>query len=195
MTFYNIKTKSSEYQPINSNMMKRYLTNTDKSVFNLKWENRDVAQQHSQRSRSQSQHDINKEKETPRKHSDTHHHKEQPELNYESTKTENPNTTYQARPAPTANYYPYAYPPMPVDEQPVVLPQPVKQRNTNRTITRTRQSDKSINLVRNNGKLKIEHHYVDSPAEAQRLIAKLHRQGFVETGIYTPAVDSNSNKN
>ncbi|CAF4129832.1 unnamed protein product [Rotaria sordida] len=98
MTFYNIKTKSSEYQPINSNMMKRYLTNTDKSVFNLKWENRDVAQQHSQR-------------------------------------------------------------------------------------------------IRDNGKLKIEHHYVDSPAEAQRLIAKLHRKGFVETGIYTPAVDSNYNKN
>ncbi|CAF1487935.1 unnamed protein product [Rotaria sordida] len=51
------------------------------------------------------------------------------------------------------------------------------------------------NDVRDNGKLKIEHHYVDSPAEAQRLIAKLHRKGFVETGIYTPAVDSNYNKN
>ncbi|CAF1545277.1 unnamed protein product [Rotaria sordida] len=101
MTFYNIKTKSSEYQPINSNMMKRYLTNTDKSVFNLKWENRDVAQQHSQR--------------------------KQPGLNYRSTKTENPNTTSQARPVPKAYYYPYAYPPMPVDEQPVVPQQPVKQ--------------------------------------------------------------------
>ncbi|CAF4238135.1 unnamed protein product, partial [Rotaria magnacalcarata] len=48
--------------------------------------------------------------------------------------------------------------------------------------TGIRQSEKAANVY-SSKKLKIEHHYVDSPDEAERLIAELRQKGFVETGI------------
>jgi hypothetical protein len=91
---------------------------------------------------------------------------------------------------PITYYYPYAYPPMPVAEQ---IP---KSPRTNRTITRSgiKQTEKSINLLHSKNTLKIEHHYVDSPDQAQKLIDDLRRKGFVETGIEIPAVYPNNKR-
>ncbi|CAF3235029.1 unnamed protein product [Rotaria sp. Silwood2] len=192
--------RSYEYQPKNSNTTKRFLTNSDKSIFNLKWENRHVAEQNYQRNKSQSQQDLSKEKNSPRNDSHTYHHQKQPGLNYKPMHIGNSNTAHQAQPVPILNYYPYAHPPMPIKKK--SIPQkPVKQQDTNRTTPTTetrpriKQSDKSINLVRDTNKLKIEHHYVDSPEEAQRLIDKLQRRGFVETGIHQPTMYSIDNRN
>jgi hypothetical protein len=211
---------SSKSRQTDINSTKKFLTNSDKSVFNLRWKVRGVMQENYQRSRSRSQSQIDKvqEKSTPRKHPRKHHHHQQPtEFDDEpmviptsakttpATKHETrpatkheirPATKDEATPTPVVYYYPYAYPPMPVHEQPVQQ-QPMKMRRTNRTTATTtvvtkkpgiKQSDKSLNLVRSNNKLKIEHHYVDSPREAERLINELRRKGFVETGIKASAI-------
>ncbi|CAF4389693.1 unnamed protein product [Rotaria sp. Silwood2] len=128
--------RSYEYQPKNSNTTKRFLTNSDKSIFNLKWENRHVAEQNYQRNKSQSQQDLSKEKNSPRNDSHTYHHQKQPGLNYKPMHIGNSNTAHQAQPVPILNYYPYAHPPMPIKKKPI--PQkPVKQQDTNRTTPTT----------------------------------------------------------
>ncbi|CAF1285222.1 unnamed protein product [Rotaria sp. Silwood1] len=189
--------KSHEYQPVNdNNITKKYLTNSQKSMFCLKWESGGVAEQYYQRSRSKSksQHHLNIEKHSPWKDSSTlRYHEQQSGLNSKPKHIEKPKITHQTSSVPKAYRYPYAYPPMSVDVQ-IVPEKSGKRQNTHRTITiaksRIKQSDRSINLVRDTNKLKIEHHYVDSPAEAQRLIEDLQRKGFVETGIHTPAMYS-----
>jgi hypothetical protein len=59
---------------------------------------------------------------------------------------------------------------MPVGEPPI-------------TKTRVKQSEKSPEK----SPFKVEHHYVASPKEAQKLIDNLQRKGYTEIGLYTPA--------
>ena len=106
-----------------------------------------------------------------------------------------------------AFYYPFAYPPMPVYEQPVQKPvakRITRPQNTNReiaprittTTTKTgiKQSDKSLNLIRNDNRSKIQHHYVDSEDHAQIVIDDLRRKGFVETNMESSDVYTNDNR-
>jgi hypothetical protein len=134
---------------------RKFLTNSHKSIFNLKWEVGGVAEKNYQRSRSHSQHEKR------------NHYKKRPTHHNESMPIHNSGTSYQISPKPNVHYYPY------VDPQ-----------------NRIKQSEKP----RNPNELRIEHHYVDSPSEAKKLIDDLRRKGFVETGIATPGVYPNHKK-
>lgn len=159
--------------------------------MNLKWEVGGVAEKSYQRSRD---HSPQRDKSiSPRTHSHVHRQHHQSEFNNQPTPIPTSTVPKQQRPPPTqpiAYYYPYAYPPMPAYQQPVE-----KSQRMNRSQGRIKQSDKSVNLVRNYNALKIEHHYVDSPNEAQKLIDDLRRKGFIETGIETPGIYHNKKMN
>lgn len=164
--------------------IKKFLTNTDKSVYNLKWEVGGVEHKNYQRNKSQSPRDKqinNTQSELPKRR----HY--QPKVINQSTPVTNYDTPQEQ---PAVNYYPYAYPPMPVQEQ--ESDRTTQKLNKSRAL---RQSDRSVNLVQNTNQLKIEHHYVDSPSEAQRLIEDLRRRGFIETGIETPGTYSHQKRN
>ena len=197
--------KPHNNQQLDRYMKKTYLTNSDKSVFNLRWEIGGVAQKHYQRSRSLGHsNSIN----GPRRHSHAHHHhhhhhhhhrhhqhhhSEQPEYYNEPMIIPSPDGYYDGIAGPVEYYYPYAYPPIPIYEKPLppqsveVAQQVIKSQRPNKPIPKSRagitQSEKSINLFDGSSNLKIEHHYVDSPIEARRVIANLRRKGYVETGI------------
>jgi hypothetical protein len=96
---------------------------------------------------------------------------------------------------------------MPVYEQPVqqpvakriTRPQKTNRETATRITTTTiktgiKQSDKSINLIRNDNRSKIHRHYVDSDEQAQRVINDLRRKGFVETTMETSDVYTNDNR-
>jgi hypothetical protein len=153
---------------------------------------------------SSSQQHSHKHKHHHRHHH--HHHEEQSAVHNETIRipaaAETTTVIADVEPSgPMAYYYPFAYPPMPVYAPPVVE-QVTKPRQTNRTATKTtkttktgiKQSEKATNLIHNGSKLKIEHHYVDSAAESERLINDLRRRGFVETGIETSGIYSDNKK-
>lgn len=156
------RTAQQKYLYLHStdpNAPKRYLSNSQKSVFNLKWD--DPV--------------IEKRNEIPK----------------EPMYTYNPNVAYHPPTVPVT-YYPYAHPPrMPKtepNESKKTVRQPIIER-TMKTSTR-KQTEKPVSSVQGSNRLKIEHHYVDSPDEAQRIIEELRRRGFVETGIEIPGDSS-----
>ena len=90
-------------------------------------------------------------------------------------------------PPPPQPSYPYAYPPM---------SDAVRSRTESgdvsgaRLIARVKHSDGTLNLLQGTKQLRIEHHYVDSETEAEKLISELRRKGYVQTGIETVATNS-----
>jgi hypothetical protein len=180
---------SHENRTADNNTTKKYLTNSDKSIYNLKWQVGNVVQENYLPRRRHSQHDKSRERSSSssqnhsHKHRHHHHHhrQEQSELNNKSMPISNSPTSYHTSSQPVAYYYPYAYPPMPAYSV-------NKPQRTSKTMRESRinQNENSDNLLRNTNQLKIEHHYVNSPDEAQKLIDDLRRKGFVPTGIETP---------
>lgn len=63
-----------------------------------------------------------------------------------------------------------------------------------RLIARVQHIDKPLNLLQATKQLRIEHHYVDSPSEAEKVIDELRRKGFVETGIQTTETDADEDE-
>ncbi|CAF2116667.1 unnamed protein product [Rotaria magnacalcarata] len=137
-------------QATDNNEPKRYVSNSHKSVFNLKWK-------------------------IPGSKQNT--------IQTEQMYMANPNPGYAVANAPVEYYYPYARPPEATKKK--QLPKKTSHQPVDDTVkkpTGIRQSEKAANVY-SSKKLKIEHHYVDSPDEAERLIAELRQKGFVETGI------------
>jgi len=134
---------------------KKFLTNSDKSIFNLKWEVGGVAEKRN-------------------------HYQKRPTPHNESMPIHNSGTSYEASPKPNVHYY---YPPV-----------PDTPKRMNRPPNRIKQNERPVNLRRNPNELRIEHHYVDSPSEAKKLIDDLRRKGFFETGITTSGVYPNHKK-
>ena len=77
-------------------------------------------------------------------------------------------------------------------EEPAVQSQPKSVAASKRP--KIKQSERTLNLAPERTGLKVEHHFVDSPKQAQKLIEQLRQRGFIETGIETPSQPINSKK-
>ncbi|CAF0813882.1 unnamed protein product, partial [Didymodactylos carnosus] len=185
---------------------KSFLTNSDKSVFNLKWEVGGTAEKHYQRSRGRL---VEDNREVSPKQPDSGRR-----VSHHYIQTDKPQILINP---PPVYYYPYAYPP-PMIPHPVYYdgshlvppppPEPVMEHTTTQvgnghisqrmlddtskihpTLKRNtikqavKQSDKSINLIRGFDKIKVKHHYVDSPEKVKELMQSLQNKGYVRSGI------------
>lgn len=204
LTSYSPTPRKTYRRPsFDSDQPKKYVTNSDKSVYNLKWQVGGKKQKYYRRGQSQEKITL-----PAPKHRQQRYTSQDPRRIISSTRVPVskrpvetvPRPIVVARPSPPPPpkppsaqkpSYPYAYPPM--SDAVRLMMQPVDPTKP-RLIARVQHIDKPLNLLQATKQLRIEHHYVDSPGEAEKVIDELRRKGFVETGIQTTETDGDEDE-
>ena len=178
-----------------------YVTNSDKSVYNLKWQVGGKKQKYYPRGQSQEKISL-----PAPKHRQQRYTSQDPRRIISSTHIPTSKTPVESvprrivvtrpspppkPPSPQKPSYPYAYPPM---SDAVRLRMQPADPTKPRLIARVQHTDRPLNLLQGTKQLRIEHHYVDSPSEAEKVMDELRRKGFVETGIRTTETDADEDE-
>lgn len=155
---------------MDGNTTKKYLTNSDKSVYNLQWQLGAIEKSKPRQNKHSNQYDTNRNQNSPRRS----------ERNYIPENQMNRQPISREQRQHEAYNYPYAYPPTHADRHQTMA----DSQNTDKIITarriKVKQSDRAVNLLRKPDRMRVVHHYVDSPTEADKLVTELQRKGYVQ---------------
>ncbi|CAF1219376.1 unnamed protein product, partial [Didymodactylos carnosus] len=177
-----VSTVKQQYHTPTTNK-KFFLTNSDKSVYNLKWQVNEMVEKPAQHSRIHS--DNNNREHNHKQHVHKHHshHQHQSPIASEEQIPELVSELF---------HYPYAYPRIMVPrytvisypvfyeashDMPASVPVPLSKQKP------VKINDKPINLVRGFDKLNVKQYYVHSSKKFQEMLQSLEKQGYVHSTI------------